>query len=55
MVKIMHREVSPFLSNCYLLIDESSREAALVDPGDEPDLIERFQPERETPEQLRPE
>ena len=42
MVKIMHREVSPFLSNCYLVIDESSREAALVDPGDEPDLIERF-------------
>ena len=42
MVEIMHREVSPFLSNCYLVIDGKGREAALVDPGDEPDLIERF-------------
>jgi hydroxyacylglutathione hydrolase len=31
--------VGPFQENCYLLLDESSGEAALVDPGDEPARI----------------
>lgn len=37
--------VGPFQENCYLLIDEETRDAVLVDPGDEPerliDLVER--------------
>ncbi len=31
--------VGPFEENCYLLVDEDSRDAVLVDPGDEGDLI----------------
>ena len=42
MIKIMHREVSPFLSNCYLAIDEATRKAALIDPGDEADTLSKF-------------
>ncbi len=42
MIKIMHREVSPFLSNCYLVIDAETSQAALVDPGDDPDLLTEF-------------
>ncbi len=42
MVKIKHIEVSPFMTNCYLVIDEASSTAALVDPGDDPDLITGF-------------
>jgi hydroxyacylglutathione hydrolase len=33
--------VGPFAENCYLLIDEESRDAVLVDPGDEGDRIVR--------------
>jgi glyoxylase-like metal-dependent hydrolase (beta-lactamase superfamily II) len=39
MIKIRHIEVSPFMTNCYLLIDEATTQAALVDPGDEPARI----------------
>ncbi len=28
-------------ANCYLVIDQSTREAAVIDPGDEPDVIAR--------------
>jgi hydroxyacylglutathione hydrolase len=31
--------VGPFQENCYLVVDEHTRRAALVDPGDEPDRI----------------
>ena len=31
--------VGPLESNCYLIIDENSKETLLVDPGDEPDRI----------------
>ncbi len=31
--------VGPFEENCYLLVDEDTRDAVLVDPGDEGDLI----------------
>lgn len=39
MIKVKHLEVSPFMTNCYLLTDEATSQAALVDPGDEPDRI----------------
>jgi glyoxylase-like metal-dependent hydrolase (beta-lactamase superfamily II) len=31
--------VGPLESNCYLIIDENSKETLVVDPGDEPDRI----------------
>ena len=34
--------VGPFEENCYLLVDEVARSAALIDPGDEPDRIARM-------------
>ncbi len=38
---ILHRqEVSPFMTNCYLVGCAVTREAALVDPGGDPELIE---------------
>lgn len=33
-MKIMHRIVSPYQTNCYLLIDEATNTAAVIDPGD---------------------
>ena len=33
--------VGPFQSNCYVLADESAREAAVIDPGDEAEEILR--------------
>lgn len=34
--------VGPLENNCYILADESSREALVIDPGDEPDRILDF-------------
>jgi hydroxyacylglutathione hydrolase len=31
--------VGPFEENCYLVVDEASKSAVLIDPGDEPDQI----------------
>lgn len=42
MMKIQHIEVSPFMANCYLLKDEATNKAVLVDPGDDPDKISDF-------------
>ncbi|MFH2002532.1 MAG: MBL fold metallo-hydrolase [Planctomycetota bacterium] len=42
MIKITHKEVSPFGTNCYLVKDEATSEAALVDPGDEAEALMRF-------------
>jgi len=39
MIKISHIEVSPFATNCFLVMDEQSKKAALIDPGDSPDEI----------------
>lgn len=39
MIKITHREVSLFVTNCYLLVDEATKAAALVDPGDEAERL----------------
>ncbi len=36
---IAARTVGPFEENCYLVVDEESREAVLVDPGAEPDQL----------------
>jgi hydroxyacylglutathione hydrolase len=41
-VKIDWVTVGPFAENSYLVIDEASGRAALVDPGDEPDRILRM-------------
>lgn len=42
MIKITHTEVSPFMTNCYLVKDEATSEAALVDPGDDAEILIRF-------------
>jgi len=34
-VKILPRTVGPFQANCYLVIDESTGSAVLIDPGDD--------------------
>ena len=34
-----HRTVGPFEENCYLVVDETSGRAVLIDPGDEADRI----------------
>jgi hydroxyacylglutathione hydrolase len=39
--------VGPLENNCYILGDESSREALVIDPGDEPDRILDFIQEKE--------
>ncbi len=41
-MKIKKFEVGPLLVNCYVVFDEKSSEAFVVDPGDEPDLIMDF-------------
>lgn len=41
-MKIKKFEVGPLFVNCYVLYDEDTREAILIDPGDEPDLILDF-------------
>ncbi len=39
--------VGPLMENCYLLADEASRQAVLVDPGDEAErLLEALEPRR---------
>lgn len=38
-MKIEHVAVGPLQSNCYIIYDEKSLHAMVVDPGDEPDRI----------------
>jgi hydroxyacylglutathione hydrolase len=38
-MKIQTLTVGPLEENCYLVIDESTNRAALIDPGDEPERI----------------
>lgn len=38
-MKIEQLTVGPLAENCYLVIDESTNHAVLIDPGDEPDRI----------------
>ena len=39
-LSVHRQEVSPFMTNCYLICCTATREAALVDPGGDPELIE---------------
>lgn len=41
-MKISALTVGPFEENCYLVVDEGTRRAVLVDPGDEADRIVRM-------------
>ena len=41
-MRISRLTVGPFEENCYLIADETSRHAVLVDPGDEADRIVRM-------------
>jgi hydroxyacylglutathione hydrolase len=41
-VKISRVTVGPFEENCYLVVDDTTRRAVLIDPGDEPDRIARM-------------
>jgi hydroxyacylglutathione hydrolase len=41
-VKISRVTVGPFEENCYLVVDDATRRAVLIDPGDEPDRIGRM-------------
>jgi glyoxylase-like metal-dependent hydrolase (beta-lactamase superfamily II) len=38
-MKIDVRTVGPFAENTYLVVDEATRRAVLIDPGDEPDVL----------------
>src|SRR4051812_21621660 len=38
-MKVDFRTVGPFAENAYLAVDEKSRRAILVDPGDEPAVL----------------
>lgn len=38
-MKIIVTEVSPYCTNCYLLIDEQSNTAAIIDPADKPEKL----------------
>lgn len=41
-MKIKKFEVGPLFVNCYIIYDEITKQAAVIDPGDEPDLILDF-------------
>ena len=41
-MKIKKFEVGPLFVNCYVLYEEDTKEAVIIDPGDEPDLILDF-------------
>ena len=38
-MKFVERTVGPFQENAYLVVDETTNRAVLIDPGDEPDEI----------------
>ncbi|MGH7691077.1 MAG: MBL fold metallo-hydrolase, partial [Gemmatimonadaceae bacterium] len=39
MIRIYSETVGPFQENCYLLVDDATATAVLVDPGDEPERL----------------
>lgn len=41
-MKIKRFEVGPLFVNCYVVYDENTLQAVVIDPGDEPDLILDF-------------
>lgn len=46
-MKIKKFEVGPLFVNCYIVYDEETKDAVVIDPGDEPDLILDFIREQE--------
>ena len=38
-MKVYHRIVSSYETNCYFLIDEQSNQCAVIDPGDDADML----------------
>ena len=38
-MKVNHRVVSSYQTNCYFLIDEETNQCAVIDPGDEADML----------------
>ena len=40
-MKISALQVGPIMTNCYILCDETANVCAVIDPGDEPDRIEK--------------
>ena len=40
-MKVTALQVGPIMTNCYILCDETARVCAVIDPGDEPDRIEK--------------
>lgn len=41
-MKIKKFEVGPLLVNCYVVYNEKTKDAFIIDPGDEPDLVVDF-------------
>ncbi len=41
-MKIIHRTLGELATNCYILIDEGSREAAAIDPADSAELLQKL-------------
>ena len=39
-MKIIHRTLGELETNCYILIDEETREAAVIDPADSAELLQ---------------
>ncbi|MCI8914906.1 MAG: MBL fold metallo-hydrolase, partial [Lawsonibacter sp.] len=39
-MKVKMMQVGPIVTNCYFLIDTDSNQMAVIDPGDEPELIQ---------------
>ena len=39
MIKLAYETVGPFQENSYLVVDDRTRRAVLIDPGDEPDRL----------------
>ena len=40
-MKISSLQVGPIMTNCYILSDETAKVCAVIDPGDEPERIEK--------------
>ncbi len=42
MIRVMQRGVGMLATNCYMIINDESHEAILVDPADQADLLQRY-------------
>lgn len=41
-MRVLSRTVGPLQENCYLVVDDSTGDAVLIDPGDEPETLLRM-------------